>query len=227
MNLDLGTRVALVTNADCEAGRVVAAALSAEGALVGLHSSTEAQLEASISAVGADALPLAGMSTADAVAALAARAGRCDIAVAVLPALPEGAIATVGDDATLYDAWRHVEETAATFRAALPIMQAAGWGRCLFVGPVEAKAFTQRSADLDRSVGLAILGMQKALSGEVGPLGVTANSILWDSVPPAHVSREDLLQAVGATAAYLASPYADFIDGVTIAVDGAMTMGTY
>jgi NAD(P)-dependent dehydrogenase (short-subunit alcohol dehydrogenase family) len=227
VNLDLSNRVALVTNADCDAGLAVARVLAAEGAFVGLHGNAEAALNESAGTLGTHTPVFSAMATSDAVRELVTRAGRCDIAVAVLPPLPDGNITAVGDDATLYAAWSHVEATADIFHAALPLMQAENWGRLIFVGPVEAKAFTTRSADLDRAVGLAILGMQKALSGEVGAHAITANSVLWESVPPAHSTRADVLDALGATVAYLASPYADFLTGVTIAVDGAAPRGTF
>lgn len=204
MDFGLANRVAFVTNGWCEAGRTVAATLAGEGA----------------QAVLVDPAP-----GEDGVRALIERHGRCDIAVAVLPPLPEGPLESERVDAALSGVWNHVTETAALFKAALPSMQANGWGRCLFVGPIEAKTLTAREADLERIVGLAILGMQKALSGEIGHDGVTCNSVLWTC--ESEETRDERLTALAATVGYLSSPLADFITGVTIAVDGAATPGTF
>jgi NAD(P)-dependent dehydrogenase (short-subunit alcohol dehydrogenase family) len=204
MDLELAGRVALVGGASSEAGSAVQAALAAEGAIV----------------EGFD-----GTSAAEALRETLARRGHCDIAVAVLPPLPAGSIFDVGDDETLAAAWDHVVATAELFQSALPGMRDAGWGRLIFVGPIEAKALTEGAGDLVRSVGLAVLGMQKALSGEVGAAGVTCNSVLWDSRGGLAVTSP--LEGAAAAVAYLASPHADYMTGVTIAVDGARTGGVY
>jgi len=105
-------------------------------------------------------------------------------------------------------------------------MKERGSGRLIFVGPVEAKAITGRDADIDRAVGLGVLGMMKAVSGEVGPYGVTVNSLLWDSAPQGE-ARTRILDGLGAGAAYFASPLSNFLTGLAIAVDEGKHGGVF
>lgn len=185
MDLELAGKTARIANADCPAGRAVAAALAREGAAI-------------------------------------AAGGACDIAVMVLPPLPEGGALPADGEAVLTEAWEHVVTAAGLFQSSLAEMTEKGWGRLLFAGPIEAKAMTGRAAEIDRAVGLAILGLLKAASGEVGPAGVSCNSVLWDSA-----RGDEAMAAMAAAVCYLASPGADFLTGVTIAVDGAAGGGVF
>ena len=200
MNLELHGLHAVVANAETEAGRHVARTFAAEGAQLCLDGSAEA------------------VRAADQRSPLGA-------AVFVLPPLPEGGFATLDPD-TVTRALQQVDAAAALFKALLPGMRARGFGRFLFVGPVEAKAMTARPADLDRTVGLAVLGLMKAMSGELGPEGITCNAILWDSGRGGE-DRARILTATAATAAYLASPLSGFLTGLVVGVDDARQGGVF
>ncbi|MDB5454010.1 MAG: hypothetical protein JWO33_2588 [Caulobacteraceae bacterium] len=198
MDMALTGLTAIVANADCEAGEVVARGLVAEGANLRRLSAGEPVGQ------GAEA----------------------DIAILVLPPSPEGLLSDFPDDQALQDAWRHVGAAAELFQSVLPGMTARGSGRLIFVGPIEAKAITGRAADIDRAVGLALLGLVKAISGEVGPAGVTANSLLWDGGQTGE-ARARILDGLGASAAYFASPLSNFLTGLTIAVDEGRYGGVF
>jgi NAD(P)-dependent dehydrogenase (short-subunit alcohol dehydrogenase family) len=123
--------------------------------------------------------------------------------------------------AALIDAWHEVEAVVTLFRAALPAMENARYGRLILVGPIEIKTMTGRDAALDRTIGLGLLGMMKALSGEVGPEAITCNSVLVDLDPADPSERDTLIGSAAATVAYLASPHASFLTGLVIGVDRA------
>ncbi len=200
MNLQLEGFHAIVANAETEAGGAVARALAGEGARLSLDGSAEA-------------------------AAAADRRSPVGAAVFVLPPLPEGGFASLEAE-VVRQALQQVDAVAGLFKALAPAMQARGFGRFLFVGPVEAKAMTARSADLDRTVGLAVLGLMKAMSGELGPHGVTCNAILWDS-GRTGAERSRILTATGAMTAYLASPLSGFLTGLVVGVDDARQGGVF
>lgn len=152
-----------------------------------------------------------------------------DIAVAVLPEFEPNELISQSEEDVIKQAWDCIPATVALFQSVLPAMKENGWGRLIVVGPIEAKAITQSMNDLDRVVGLGLLGMQKAISGEFGPNGVTCNSVLCDLSPgdPQIHRKEDLIRNAAAAVSYLASPRADYLTGVTIAVDGGRTKGVF
>ncbi len=230
MDLALKGLTALVAEADCEAGATAAWALAREGASVRLQGGSEAALTDLAEAIAAAGLARpalhAGQSTGEAVRGAIAAGREIDIAVSVLPPLREGRLTAFDDDGDLKDGWRHVGSTVELFQAASAGMKARGSGRLIFVGPVEAKAITGRDADIERAVALGVLGMMKAVSGEVGPSGVTVNSILWDSAPTGE-ARTRILDGLGAGVAYFASPLSNFLTGLAIAVDEGKHGGVF
>ncbi len=223
-------RGVLIGNADCEAGVAVVQAIAREGARLCLHGGSAASLaparEAAAAAGCAAPELYFGMGAREAVAAAQA-GGPVHVAISVLPPLPAGRLSGLADgDAALRSGWTHVTASAELFQAALPAMTKRGEGRLIFVGPVEAKAMTGRDADVERAVGIGVLGMMKALSGEVGPHAVTCNSLLWDSLPIGE-GRVRILDGLGAGAAYFASPLSEFLTGLVIAVDEGRQGGVF
>jgi hypothetical protein len=205
MDLQLKDRVAVILQAQSPLLDAVSAAFKAEGAHVE---------------------QIAAGRVSEELASVARRYGRCDIAISLLPDFPASSPANPGWDEDLRSAWDHVGRTAELFRASIPTMLQASWGRCLFIGRTEAKRITGRSGELERCVSLGILGVQKALSGEVGGGGVTCNSVLWE---PADDQSEQAARTASAAAAatYLASPVSDFVTGVVIAVDKGAPGGVF
>jgi NAD(P)-dependent dehydrogenase (short-subunit alcohol dehydrogenase family) len=191
LDLHLADARAIVSGVDDAVGMAVAGALAAEGATVVRHRE------------GAAPAP-------------------CDIAVAVLPPMAEFALSTLDDADVLLDGWRRVEDIVTLFRSVLPPMEAARHGRLILLGPIEIKTMTGReAAALDRTIGLGLLGMLKALSGEVGPNAVTCNAVLVDLAPLDASARDAMIASAAATVCYLASPHAAFLTGLVIGVDRA------
>lgn len=205
MDLQLKDRVAVILQAQSPLLDPVSAAFKAEGAHVE---------------------QIAGGHIADELASVARRHGRCDIAISLLPDFPAASPASPGWDEDLRSAWDHVGTTAELFRACLPTMLQASWGRCLFIGRAEAKRITTRAGALERCVSLGILGVQKALSGEVGGGGVTCNSVLWEPADDPSEQAERI-ESAAAAATYLASPVSDFVTGVVITVDKGAPGGVF
>ena len=148
-------------------------------------------------------------------------ADTCSVAVAVLPTLPMLSFSTLEDPQPLLDGWCQVEKVVTFFRAVLPGMEAARHGRLILVGPIEAKTMSHREVALERTVGLGLLGMLKALSGEVGPSAITCNAVLIDLDPADPAHREAVVASAAATVCYLASPHAAFLTGLVVGVDAA------
>ncbi|HTE82840.1 MAG TPA: hypothetical protein VK634_19290, partial [Reyranella sp.] len=137
------------------------------------------------------------------------------------PTLPMLSFSTLEDPQPLLDGWCQVEKVVTFFRAVLPGMEAARHGRLILVGPIEAKTMSHREVALERTVGLGLLGMLKALSGEVGPSAITCNAVLIDLDPADPAHREAVVASAAATVCYLASPHAAFLTGLVVGVDAA------
>lgn len=139
-----------------------------------------------------------------------------DIDVTQVAARPPGSLADLG--AAEWDgAWDAVESLAARYRRVVPGMKSRGWGRLIVVGESSAKALVPTASELDHVVGLAVLGLQKTLAGELGPFGITVNSVL---LPPASGDgAQRAPEDVAALVVYLASVPAAFVNGVAIVCD--------
>lgn len=135
----------------------------------------------------------------------------CDALVALAPLSPAAPLEAGTDEATV-GAWDHIADLAAKCRAATVGMTERGYGRIVWVGPIDAKLTRDDvAADLDGLVGLGALGLLKALSGELGPNGITCNSVLWDG--------QDL-EAAGTAVLFLASAPSAYVSGTALSVDG-------
>jgi NAD(P)-dependent dehydrogenase (short-subunit alcohol dehydrogenase family) len=139
----------------------------------------------------------------------------CDTLVAIAPHAADMAALQDLDDATTLGAWEHVTDLAAQCRTASAGMAERGYGRIVWVGPLETKLTRDDpAADLDAVVGLGALGLLKAMAGELGPDGVTCNSVLWDG-------RD--MEAAGAAVVFFASEASSYVSGTALSVDGGQS----
>jgi 2-hydroxycyclohexanecarboxyl-CoA dehydrogenase len=136
----------------------------------------------------------------------------------------------------------HVTGAFHCARAAIPDMQAAGWGRIVNVSSVAGLNGGGPGLVHYATAKAALVGFTKALAREVGPLGITVNAIapgLIDTpmIRAAHVpdaliqqlAKDSPVRRVGvaddiaAACAYVVSPDASFLTGQVISPNG----GTY
>ncbi|MET0362260.1 MAG: hypothetical protein ABW048_10995 [Sphingobium sp.] len=135
-----------------------------------------------------------------------------DVVVAIAPSHNSATTEGPGDDAAALAAWGHVTALVPILRAASAGMAERGRGRMVWVGPLDAKLTRDDPRDdLGGLVGLGALGLFKAMSGELGPDGITCNSVLWDG--------EDADAAVAAIL-FLCSKPAGYVTGTALSVDG-------
>lgn len=145
------------------------------------------------------------------------------------------------------DEWRYLlavnlEAVFATTHAALPAMQAAGYGRIINVGS-EAGRQGSRGGSVYAAAKGGVIAFSKSIARENGRYGITANVIAPGPVDTPLLRKaldkggERLLEAmkastllgrlgeadeVAAAVAFLASPEASFITGETLGVSGGM-----
>jgi 3-oxoacyl-[acyl-carrier protein] reductase len=255
---DLTGRTAVVTGAAGGIGSATARALADQGADVLLaiapgEAAAGRDLKAGISARGRRAAVVeADIRSSDAVDAVIARAleefSRLDIVVA------NAGIARTVPMTDLDDArWEQTLDTnlggvRRCFRAAVPVMAAAGWGRLLATSSISGalQGWAGHAAYTASKAG--IIGLVRSLALEVAGHGVTVNAVApglirtAQSLDPVNslgpegvqrvgaklpVGRAGAPEDVAATFAFLASEEASFITGQTLLVDGGAGLGGY
>ncbi|MBZ4039010.1 SDR family oxidoreductase [Novilysobacter selenitireducens] len=183
---------------------------------------------------------------ADKVGALAGER-RIDILVNNTGGPPGGPVASATADAFLQAFTRHLLANQALAQAVLPGMQAAGWGRIVNVVSTSVREPIQGLGVSNTTRG-AVAAWAKTLSREVASQGITVNNVLPGftetgriaqivgdrarntgkseqqvadgmkaTVPAARFARPE---EVAAAIAFLCSPAAGYINGVSLAVDG-------
>ena len=248
----LAGKVGIVTGGGRSLGLAFAGALAAEGAAVvfaDIDGACEAAAELA-AAHGVEAVSVAtDVSQEDQVARLAeeamARFGRIDVLVnnaalfARMPLKPYDAI-----EVELWDRVMAVNVRGAflTAKHVAPHMVRAGSGKIVNIGSGTAyKGMPEMLAYVTSKA--AILGLTRALARELGPHGISVNTlapgltespslkenphhlafsdrVVQSRAMPRRAVPEDLLGAL----VFLASPDSDFITGQTIAVDGGSVM---
>jgi 3-oxoacyl-[acyl-carrier protein] reductase len=171
--------------------------------------------------------------------------GRLDVVVANA-AIARDVPSTELDD----ERWRSLHEVDLLgvfrcFRAALPHMQEAGWGRLLATSSIAGavQGWARHVHYAAAKAGLA--GLVRGLALEVGPHGITVNAVAPgvivtpQSLDPVNslgpegvaefeqrvpVGRNGTPEDVAAAFVFLASEEAAFLTGQTIVVDGGVTL---
>lgn len=160
---------------------------------------------------------------------------------------PSGPVHDAAPDAFL-DAFRlHLIAAQACVQAVLPGMRDARWGRIVNVVSTSVRE-PIANLGVSNTVRGAVAGWAKTLSRELGAAGITVNNvlpgytrtqrleqILHDRAQAANKSEDEIARAmvgsvpvgrfaeaheVAAAIAFLASPAAAYINGVSLAVDG-------
>ena len=253
----LAGRRAVVTGSNSGIGLGVAEALAAAGADVVINSFTDTPEDHALAerlardhGVAVRYIP-ADMSKPADCRALVEKAGHCDILVnnagiqhvAPIPEFP----------AEKWDAIIAINLSSAfhTTAAALPMMQAAGWGRIVNIASAHGlTASPFKSAYVAAKHG--IVGLTKVTALETAAEDITCNAIcpgyvltpivekqIPDQMKTHNMSREDVIakvmlsrqpsgqfatvEQIGGTAVFLCSDTAAQITGTTISVDGGWT----
>ena len=188
MDLGLRDRVVLITGAGGGSGPTVARAFADEGAIVALHHRSGTDSAARAEAAAADILAGGGRALAvgadldstDQITAMfervASEAGPVGVLVTATSAYKSERFAQIADES-----WSSVVDdllgaTFRTCRAAVPAMQAAGWGRIVNVAARSGLVGTARATHY-AAAKAGIVGLSASLAKELGPDGILVNAV--------------------------------------------------
>jgi 3-oxoacyl-[acyl-carrier protein] reductase len=188
VDLGLRDRVVLITGAGGGSGPTVARAFAAEGAIVALHHRTGTGSAARAEAGAADIVAAGGrafavnadLDSTDQITAMFERvaneAGPVGVLVTATSAYKSERFVQIADES-----WSAVVDdllgaTFRTCRAAVPGMQAAGWGRIVNVAARSGLVGTARATHY-AAAKAAIIGLSASLAKELGPDGILVNAV--------------------------------------------------
>lgn len=263
MDLELSGRVAIVTGGSLGIGKAVTRELAREGADVVITARRLPALEATAKEIAAETgrrvVPISSDTTdtrsvRDMVRAAAAELGRVDILVNGAAA-PSGLVRNGVEDADpellLADINTKVVGYFRCAQAVTPYMKENGFGRIINIGGLTGRS----SHALSGMRNLAVVHMTKALSDQLGPYGITVNTVHPGVVETEHIHElyekeaakrgitaaeveadfaartpiRRVLQAqeVAQSICFLASPRAAAITGESLGIDGGLTRGIF
>jgi NAD(P)-dependent dehydrogenase (short-subunit alcohol dehydrogenase family) len=263
MDLELTGRVAIVTGGSLGIGKAVTRELAREGADVVITARRLPALEATAKEIEAETgrrvVPISSDTTdtrsvRDMVRAAADELGRVDILVNGAAA-PSGLVRNGVEDADpellLADINTKVVGYFRCAQAVTPYMKENGFGRIVNIGGLTGRS----SHALSGMRNLAVVHMTKALSDQLGPYGITVNTVHPGVVETEHIHELYEKEAAkrGITAAeveadfaartpirrvleaqevaqsicFLASPRAAAITGESLGIDGGLTRGIF
>ncbi|MBV9327380.1 MAG: SDR family oxidoreductase [Chloroflexi bacterium] len=266
MDLGLRGRTALVAAASQGLGKAVARALAVEGANVVMFSRDAGRIEAAAREVQA-----AAAESQARVVGLAADASRpadiervvkttedslagADVVFCNAGGPKPGAFDSLSDDDWYSAVDLNLMSAIRLTRLCLPHMRARHWGRVIVSTSYSVKQPIPNLM-LSNAVRSATTAWAKTLADQVGPEGITVNTIAPGRIDTERIrqldgviaqqtgrSREEVerdsragiplrrygrADEFGAAAAFLASEQASYLSGVTLLVDGGLFRGTY
>jgi len=234
VDLGIERRRAAVAAASGGLGLASATSLAAEGAHVAICGRDRARIDDAAASVGNGCVgfvcDVSGAAGATAFIDAATEAlGGIDILVTNAGGPPPGNFATTDLDAYPVAIDLNLMSVVAMCKAAVPAMQAAGWGR---VVAITSLAVRQPMAELilSNTARAGATGFLKTLAKEVAADGVTVNSAQPGLHRTARVTSlygdaaDDLTMGTaadfGAIVAFLCSEQAKFLTGAQIHIDG-------
>ena len=250
MDLGIAGKVALVTGGSQGIGLGCARRLAAEGCNVMIAARTQANIDAAVASIGGDSAGISADCTSKDGIALAVQACRDafgtapDIAIFNVDSGPKGAFLDVDDETFAAANTNNVMAFRWLVQQVWPHMKEHGWGRILTIGTNSVKQ--PRAAQNTYRVGA--LALSKTLSAELGPYGITVNTLgtgaiateqfrtvftkiaadrgqtyeehIAERVAEWPVRRMGTPQDMADAAAFLCSDLAGFITGQVLVVDG-------
>jgi 3-oxoacyl-[acyl-carrier protein] reductase len=239
MDLGIDGKVALVTASSKGLGQAAAMALAAEGVKVVVTARGEealGQTEAAIRAAGGEVHAVVGDVTDPAVpdrlvAAARERFGGLDILVPNAGGPPPARALDATDEQIAAAVNANLTTSVRLIRAAVPVMQAGGWGRICCITSYSIKQPIPGLA-LSNLARTGLWAWAKTAAAGLFPSGVTLNLIC----PGTHATDRMRqlggdLSAMGDPAdfgkvvTFMCSQPAAYMSGTAVVVDGAATVG--
>ena len=241
MDLGIAGKVALVTAASKGLGRASAVALAQEGAKVAICArgeealrSAEAELAQVTEVLGIVADVSDPAAPADLVAQTVGRFGSLDILVANCGGPPPARSLDVDEEGFANGLNGNFLTSARLVKAAVPHMQAKGWGRvCLLTSSSIKQPIA--SLSMSNAARTALWAWAKTAASDVFADGITINTICpglhnTDRIKQLHMGEDVPVgdpDDFGRIVAFLCSQPANFLSGAAILVDGARYMGLF
>jgi 3-oxoacyl-[acyl-carrier protein] reductase len=239
MDLGIAGKVALVTASSKGLGRATAEALAAEGVKVVISARGEEALraaESSIRVAGGEVHAVVADVTdpdvpARLVEATRVRFGALDILVPNAGGPLAGRALEITDEQIAAAVNANLTTSIRLIRAALPLLQAGGWGRVCCITSYSIKQPIPGLA-LSNLARTGLWAWAKTAAADLFPSGVTLNL----ACPGSHAT--DRMRELGGDrtsmgdpanfgriVAFLCSRPASYISGAAVTVDGAATVG--
>jgi 3-oxoacyl-[acyl-carrier protein] reductase len=245
VNLGLEGRAAIVCGASTGIGLAVAESLAEEGANVAMFARTGEVLEREADRIGG--LPVVGdvRSAGDLerlVAETVGAFGGIDVLVNNSGGPPRGPALALDAEAIRNAVELLLASVVRLTGLCLPHLRRSGRGRVVNITSSSVKEPIDNLA-LSNAVRPGVIGWAKTLAREVGPDGITVNSIApgriaterLREVYPDGPSEADLARIplrrigepreIGAVVCFLASEQAGYVTGAVVPVDGGLTRG--
>lgn len=255
MDLGIAGKVALVTGGSQGIGLGCAQRFAAEGCKVVIAARTQANIDLAVAEIGHGCVGVsADCTTQDGIAravqaCIDAFGSAPDIAIFNVDSGPKGAFLEVDDDTFAAANTNNVMAFRWLVQAVFPHMRERGWGRILTIGTNSVKQPHRklpRAAQNTYRVGA--LALSKTLSAELGPFGITVNTLgtgaiatpqfrqvftkiaadkgqtydqhIAERVAEWPVRRMGTPEDMADAAAFLCSARAGYITGQVLVVDG-------
>lgn len=240
MDFGLHGRVAMVAGGSSGLGLAVARELAAEGARISIGARDAGRLEEALTQLPGSGHTSFALDVRDNAAVQAwvehtvASCGALHIVLANAGGPPAGTATQFGLDDYRAAVDLSLLSQIGIVQAALPHLQAAGWGRVLFVTSYLLKQPSPHLA-LSNTARVGVAGYAKSLVADLGAGKITVNVLapgshdtprlrqLSDGEPSAEgipLGRVGRPEEFAAAAAFLASERASYITGVVLQIDG-------
>lgn len=234
MELGITGRRAAVAAASSGLGLGSARALAAEGAQVAMCGRDRARIEQAAADIGHGCIPIVcdvgSAAGGERFVAMATEAlGGVDILVTNAGGPPPGTFATTGVDAYPGAIDLNLLSVVGMCKAAVPAMQAAGWGRIVAITSLAVRQ-PMPNLILSNTARAGATAFLKTLAREVADEGITVNSVQpglhWtkrvERLYPSGAGDVRMGDAgdFGAIVTFLCSEQASFLTGAQIHVDG-------